>query len=176
MWEKQLLPPSHAWMACQTNPCKLWKFHNETQIFFCWWEKIITHKRLGHFVFQVKKMQFRLPLSLRPPPCSVLGVTRQTPFAYLAHIYKDLNFVRSGRGGGGTLLRLRLWVCVLPVSCTFRAKNKLSLWSTYLKPVFWWWLSLSWTLFKPTWNQKNGVSLQARQNMKTFSRALIVYY
>ena len=60
--------------------------------------KFEPRKRLGHFVFQVKKMQFRLPLSLRPPPCSVLGVTRQTPFAYLAHIYKDLNFVRS-RGG-----------------------------------------------------------------------------
>ena len=32
-----------------------------------------------------------------------------------------------------------------------------SLLSTYLKPIFWWWLSLSWTCFKPTWNQKNGV-------------------
>ena len=67
--------------------------------------KFEPRKRLGHFVFQVKKMQFRLPLSLRPPPCSVLGVTRQTPFAYLAHIYKDLNFVWSGRGGGGNLVK-----------------------------------------------------------------------
>ena len=69
--------------------------------------KFEPHRRLGPFVFQVKKIQFRLPLSLPPPPpCTVLGVTRQTPFAYLAHIYKDLNFVRSG--GGGTLLRLCL--------------------------------------------------------------------
>ena len=63
-------------------------------------ENFEPRKRLGHFVFQVKKMHSGCPFHPRPPPCSVLDVTRQTPFAYLAHIYKDLNFVRSGRGGG----------------------------------------------------------------------------
>ena len=35
-------------------------------------------KHLGHFVFQVKKMEFGL--SLLPSRCTVLCVTRQTPF------------------------------------------------------------------------------------------------
>ena len=35
-------------------------------------------KHLGHFVFQVKKMQFGL--TFVPSRCTVLCVTRQTPF------------------------------------------------------------------------------------------------
>ena len=79
--------------------------------------KFEPRKRLGHFVCQVKKMQFRLPLP--PPPCSVLGVTRQTPFAYLAHIYKDLNFVQSGRGRGENLVK----AVFMSVYCLLAARS-----------------------------------------------------
>ena len=33
VWEKQLLPPSHAWVVFHTNPCKLWKFQTGIKYF-----------------------------------------------------------------------------------------------------------------------------------------------
>ena len=49
---------------------------------------------------------------LSPPPRTVLGVTSQTPFTYLAQVI-DLNFVQGG--GGETLLAL-VYECVLLVA------------------------------------------------------------
>ena len=48
-------------------------------------------ERLGHSVFRVRKMQFKL---IPVFPWTVLGVTGQTPFTYLAHVM-DLNFIRG---------------------------------------------------------------------------------
>ena len=48
-------------------------------------------------MFLVRKIQFKL-IPSPTPSLTVLGVTSQTPFKYLAHV-KDLNFVGGGRGG-----------------------------------------------------------------------------
>ena len=48
-------------------------------------------ERLGHSVFRVRKMQFKL---IPVFPWTVLGVTGQTPFTYLAHVM-DLNFIQG---------------------------------------------------------------------------------
>ena len=54
-------------------------------------------------MFLVRKMQFKL-IPSPTPSLTVLGVTSQTPFTYLAHV-KDLNFV-GGDGGGGNLVKV----------------------------------------------------------------------
>ena len=60
-------------------------------------------EHLGHFVFQVKKMQFGL--TLLPSRCTVLCVTRQTP---------------SGSGGGeGNLVEAMF----MSVSCLLQETN-----------------------------------------------------
>ena len=46
---------------------------------------------MGQSVFRVRKMQFKL---IPVFPWTVLGVTGQTPFTYLAHVM-DLNFIRG---------------------------------------------------------------------------------
>ena len=63
---------------------------------------------MRHLVFHVRKMQFKLT----PPPRTVLGVTGQTPFTYLAQVI-ELNFVQ---GGGGETLLGPVYECVLPVA------------------------------------------------------------
>ena len=55
-------------------------------------------------------MQFKL--TPPPPPRTVLGVTSQTPFTYLAQVI-DLNFVQ---GGGGETLLGPVYECVLTVA------------------------------------------------------------
>ena len=51
-------------------------------------------------------------IQVNPSPRTVLGVTSQTPFTYLAQAI-DLNFVQ---GGGGETLLGPVYECVLPVA------------------------------------------------------------
>ena len=62
-----------------------------------------------------------MKFKLTPPPRTVLGVTSQTPFTYLAQVI-DLNFVQ--RDGGETLhVRADSRVCIAG-SCKFHTKTR----------------------------------------------------
>ena len=65
-------------------------------------------------------MQFKL-IPSPTPSLTVLGVTSQTSFTYLAHV-KDLNFVGGGKGGKSC--KRRAYEHVSPVSCKFYTKSR----------------------------------------------------
>ena len=56
-------------------------------------------KRLGHFVFQVKKMQFRLPLSPPPLPAQCWVLQDKHPL-HILHTFMRTSIL-FGVGGGG---------------------------------------------------------------------------
>ena len=79
------------------NRCILWLWRSRENVLVLWFiessELQSWLKRLGHFVFQVRKLT-----PFPPTPRRMLGVTSQTPFTYLEHV-KDLNFVEEDLGG-----------------------------------------------------------------------------